>query len=212
MRRYFLSDVACGRVRGIFSFNLRDFLIPPLCSPLPFPSPRGERYAIALVGMMGAGKTTVGRLVADCFGMPFFDTDDIITATYGQPPQVLFARRGEAAFRRIERCSIATLLREHTICVAATGGGAFLDPRTRHLLRTAAVCVWLRADMAVLLRRCSNHDGRPLLAGTCRRQRFARLLRRRTPIYALADITVNAATIAPRRIADTIARRLHGTP
>jgi shikimate kinase len=158
----------------------------------PEPEPgRAIDRSIVLVGMMGAGKTAVGRRLAAALGWPFTDADWAIEAAAGTTIANIFAEIGEAAFRARERQVIARLLRGERQ-VLALGGGAFVDPETRALVRERALSIWLRADLDVLARRTGRRDDRPLLAGGDPRARLAALLEQRAPIYAQADFVVDS--------------------
>jgi shikimate kinase len=145
---------------------------------------------IVLVGLMGAGKTSIGRRLAAALQLPFVDADSEIEAAAGQTIEGIFARDGEAAFRAGERRVIARLL-DNPIHVLATGGGAFVDPATRALIRERAVSIWLRADLDLLLARVSRRNNRPLLKTGDPRAVLERLMKERYPLYAEADITVD---------------------
>ena len=146
---------------------------------------------IVLVGLMGAGKTTIGRRLAAVLGLPFLDADEEIERAAGLPIAEIFARHGEPDFRRGERRVIERLL-QGPLHVLATGGGAFMDTETRALLRAQATSVWLRADLDVLLRRVEKRDNRPLLRQGNPREIMARLMTERYPVYAEADLTVDS--------------------
>jgi shikimate kinase len=146
---------------------------------------------IVLVGLMGAGKTTIGRRLAAVLNLPFIDADEEIERAAGLPVSEIFARHGEPEFRRGERRVIERLL-QGPPHVLATGGGAFIDPDTRALVRQRAVSVWLRADIDVLMRRVEKRDTRPLLRAGDPRAVMERLMAERHPIYAEADITVDS--------------------
>ena len=146
---------------------------------------------VVLIGMMGAGKTAVGRRLAKALGWPFEDADVAIEAAAGTSISNIFAEIGEAAFREKERQVIARLLRGERQ-VLALGGGAFIDPDTRALVREHALSIWLCADLDVLVRRTARRDDRPLLAGGDPRARLAALLEQRAPIYAQADLIVDS--------------------
>jgi shikimate kinase len=146
---------------------------------------------IALIGLMGAGKTTIGRRVAAALRLPFRDADCEIEKAAGLSVQEIFDRHGEAEFRRGERGVIRRLLNEPPH-VLATGGGAFMDPETRACLRARAVTVWLRADLDVLTRRVERRDDRPLLKEADPRAVMEQLMAQRYPIYAQADIVVDS--------------------
>lgn len=147
---------------------------------------------VALVGLMGAGKTTVGRRLAQALALHFIDADDAIAAAAGRSIQDIFAERGECEFRRGERQVIARLLAGPPH-VLATGGGAFIDPATRALMKQQAITIWLRAPLDVLMKRVSKRDHRPLLKEDDPRAVMQRLMDERYPIYAEADLTIDTA-------------------
>ncbi len=146
---------------------------------------------IALIGLMGAGKSSIGRRLAARLGVKFIDADAEIEAAAGSPIPEIFERHGEAAFRDGERRVIARLLdgRPH---VLATGGGAFMDPETRALIGGKAVSAWLRTDLDVLVARCARRNNRPLLRQGDPREILKRLMDERYPVYAEADIIVDS--------------------
>jgi len=146
---------------------------------------------IVLVGLMGAGKTTVGRRLAQALGLDFVDADHEIEAAAGSTIDEIFARHGEAAFREGERRVIARLLSGAPM-VLATGGGAFMDADTRALIRDKGLSIWLRADLDLLMRRVSKRNNRPLLKTDDPRSVMERLMAQRYPIYAQADLTVDS--------------------
>lgn len=146
--------------------------------------------SIVLVGIMGAGKTSIGRRLAARLGMPFLDADAEIEAAAGCTVSELFARYGEPAFRDGERRVIHRLLSAEPL-VLALGGGAFLDPTTRATVRREGVSVWLRCKLPTLVRRVAGRDHRPLLANGDAAEILDRLMRVRHPIYAEADIVVD---------------------
>jgi shikimate kinase len=158
----------------------------------PFPVPK----TIALVGLMGAGKSSVGRRLAQRLGLPFVDADSEIEAAAGCTIEEIFERHGEAAFRDGERRVIARLL-DGPQQVLATGGGAFMDAETRRLLRERAITLWLRADIELLLQRVSRRNNRPLLKTAEPRAVLERLMAERYPVYAEADIIVDSADGPP---------------
>jgi shikimate kinase len=147
---------------------------------------------IVLVGLMGAGKTKIGRRLAVRLNLPFFDSDNEIETAAGETIAEIFRNRGEAVFRDGERRVIARLLGQ-SAHVLATGGGAFMDPATRALIARRGVSVWLRADLDVLLARVSRRNNRPLLQRSEPRAVLADLIERRHPIYAEADIVVDSS-------------------
>jgi len=146
---------------------------------------------VALVGMMGAGKSSIGRRLATRLNVPFKDADTEIESAAGCSISEIFERYGEPAFRDGERKVIARLLGEPPH-VMATGGGAFIDPDTRARMKAGAVTIWLRAPIDVLLARTGRRDSRPLLKNGDPRETLARLLAERGPTYAEADYTLDS--------------------
>ncbi len=146
---------------------------------------------LVLVGMMGAGKTSVGRRLAAVLGVPFRDADVEIETAAGCTINEIFERFGEPAFRSGERKVIARLLSDPPHVLAA-GGGAFVDPETREKIKESAVSIWLRAPLDLLIQRVMRKDTRPLLRNSDSRGTLERLLREREPIYAQADIIVES--------------------
>lgn len=144
---------------------------------------------IALVGLMGAGKTTIGRRLAQALKLPFVDADEAIAEAAQRSIPEIFAEHGELEFRRGERRVIRRLLDESPH-VLATGGGAFIDPRTRALMKEKAFSIWLKAPLDVLMQRVTRRDHRPLLKEDDPRAVMERLMAERYPIYAEADITI----------------------
>jgi shikimate kinase len=147
---------------------------------------------VALVGLMGAGKTTVGRRLAHALALPFVDADDAITTAAGRSIEDIFAERGECEFRRGERQVIARLL-AGPVHVMATGGGAFINDDTRALMKEQAITIWLRAPLDVLMKRVAKRDHRPLLKEDDPQAVMQRLMEERYPIYAEADFTIDTA-------------------
>jgi shikimate kinase len=147
---------------------------------------------IALVGMMGAGKTTVGKRLAAALGIPFKDADAEIEQAAGRSVSDIFAERGEAEFRRGERQVIARLVTTCGPHVLATGGGAFMDADTRALLKERAVTLYLKADLDTLLKRVERRDTRPLLRTGDPRETLTRLMGERGPAYEQAEIVVES--------------------
>jgi len=147
---------------------------------------------LVLVGMMGAGKSSVGKRLAQALDLPFKDADEEIERAAGLSIPDIFALRGEAEFREGERRVIARLL-DDPPHVLATGGGAFVNPDTRALMRRKdAISIWLKADPEVLARRVGRKDNRPLLRGKDPRQVLTELLAAREPAYRQADLIVQS--------------------
>lgn len=162
-----------------------------------------------LVGTMGAGKSTVGALVAERLGVTFADTDHLVEAQAGKSVQEIFVDDGEAAFRALERATVAAALEGHD-GVLSLGGGAVLDPASRALLEHHPV-VFLKVGLAEAVKRVGlGAPGRPLLLGNIR-SRVKQLLDERTPIYsALADIEVDTDGRSPEDVAAEVVARLQG--
>ena len=146
---------------------------------------------IVLVGLMGAGKSTVGRRLAKRLGLPFIDTDAAIEDAAGYSAAEMFERYGEADFRDGERRLVARLV-DGEVRVIATGGGVFVDPRTRKLLNERAITVWLDAPVDVLANRTARRDTRPLLRNGDPKGTLERLAKDRGPSYAEAHIRVTS--------------------
>ena len=164
----------------------------------------GER-SIVLVGLMGAGKTTVGRRLARRLDLPFVDADHEIERAAGKTIEEIFAEDGEDFFRAGEERVIARLL-EGGPQVLATGGGAWMRAATRQRVRERGVSVWLKADLDVLMERVSRRPGRPLLKNDDPRAVMERLIEQRYPVYERADITVESCN-KPHNV--VVARIIH---
>jgi shikimate kinase len=147
------------------------------------------KKTVALVGMMGAGKTSMGRRLSARLTVPFRDADHEIEAAAGLTVSEIFEKFGEPYFRDGERRVIARLLGEPPH-VLATGGGAFMDPCTRDAMKDKAFTVWLKAPIHVLLARVKKRDTRPLLRNGNPKETIENLLALREPVYALADMTL----------------------
>jgi len=144
---------------------------------------------IALVGLMGVGKSSVGRRLASALSLPFRDADTEVEAAAGRSISDIFSELGEPAFREGERRVIARLL-DQPPHVLATGGGAFMNPETRALIKSKAVSVWLKTDLEVLARRVSRKNTRPLIADKDPMEVLSAQAEVRYPVYAEADVTV----------------------
>jgi shikimate kinase len=162
---------------------------------------------LVLVGLMGAGKTSIGRRVAQRLGVPFIDADAEIEAAANMTVAEIFARDGEAVFRAGERRVISRLL-EGPVHVLATGGGAYMDPATRARIRERSLSVWLRADIEVLLARVARRRHRPLLNQGDPREILERLMALRHPIYAEADLTVDSLAAPADAMVEKLISRL----
>jgi shikimate kinase len=170
--------------------------------------------SIVFIGLMGAGKTAIGRRVASELGLPFLDSDhEIETASRMTVPE-LFERYGEAEFRGLEQRVIARIL-ETGPQVLSTGGGAFMNPTTREAIARHGISVWLKADIDVLMERVSKKQNRPLLKTADPRATMERLMAERYPVYAVADVTVltrdERKEIIAAEVIEALGRRLAAT-
>lgn len=169
-------------------------------TPVPMPPiPK----TLVLIGLMGAGKTSIGKRLAAKLGLPFVDADQEIERAAGCTIQEIFDRFGEAGFRDGERRVIARLL-EQPVQVLSTGGGAFMDEATRTLIRDRGISIWLRADLDLLVQRTARRDHRPLLRQGDPRAVLGRLMEARYPVYAQADLTVDSDDSPPDVTTDRV--------
>jgi len=169
------------------------------------------RRTLVLVGLMGAGKSSVGRRLATRLELPFVDADQEIETAAGMTIPEIFARHGEPAFRDGERRVIARLLGD-PVHVLATGGGAFMDERTRTAIGARAISIWLRAELDELVRRVSRRTDRPLLKGDDPRAVLERLMAERYPVYAQADVTVPSSSGSTEETVERILAQLATVP
>jgi shikimate kinase len=170
-------------------------------------SPLSLPRTVALVGLMGAGKSAIGKRLAMKLGLPFVDADDEIERAAGCSIAEIFEKYGEADFRAGERRVISRLLDEPPH-VLSTGGGAYIDAETRALMRNKAVTVWLRAELDVLFDRVRKRGHRPLLKNGDPKEVLARLMTQRYPIYAEADIVVDSTAQPADRTTEQVLEAL----
>jgi shikimate kinase len=162
---------------------------------------------IVLIGLMGAGKSTVGRRLAARLGLPFRDADTEIEEAAGMTIPDIFEMYGEAHFRDGERRVIDRLLREGAI-VLATGGGAFMDESTRAAVAETGVSVWLKADLDTLMRRVRKRANRPLLQNPDPEGTMRALMDKRYPVYAMADVVVESHDGAHEEVVEAVVAAL----
>ncbi len=165
--------------------------------------------SIVLVGMMGAGKSTIGRRLSARLGLSFLDADIEIEAAAGMSIADIFESRGEPDFRDGEARVIARLL-DSGPAVLATGGGAFMRKETRDRIRGKAVSIWLKADAEIIMRRVKRRSDRPLLQTADPEATVARLISEREPVYREADLTVLSRDVPHEKIVDECLAALHG--
>ena len=166
-----------------------------------------RRRTIALVGLMGVGKSSVGRRLANALNLPFRDADNEVEAAAGRSIADIFTELGEAAFREGERRVIARLL-EGDPHVLATGGGAFMNPETRKLIKAQAVSVWLKTDLDVLARRVSRKNTRPLITDRDPMEVLNAQAEARYPVYGEADLVVETGDAPHHTTVDQVIRAL----
>lgn len=160
---------------------------------------------IVMVGLMGAGKTSVGRALARKLGVPFVDSDKEIEAAAGCSVVDIFSLYGEAEFRRVEQRVIARLLDTPPMAkVISTGEGAFITPAVREMLQGRALTIWLKADLELLVKRTNFRDTRPQLLHADSRKILAQLIKERYDIYAMADMTVQTRDESLRKTLDNV--------
>jgi shikimate kinase len=166
------------------------------------------RRSIVLVGMMGSGKSSVGRRLAARIGIPFVDADAEIEKAAGMSITDIFAVRGEAEFRSGETRVIRRVLQGGPQ-VLSTGGGAFMDPETRAAVAASGISIWLNAEFDILMKRIRRRHDRPLLKTSDPGATLRKLMVERDPIYALADLIVESRDEPHDKIVDDIIRALH---
>ena len=182
--------------------------IPGACQEAEIKSALGTR-SVVLVGMMGAGKSTIGRRLSARLGLPFLDADGEIEAAAGMSIPDIFESRGELDFRNGEVRVIARLL-DNGPAVLATGGGAFMRQETRDHIHNKAVSIWLKVDSDVILRRVKRRSDRPLLQTADPEATVERLISEREPVYRQADLTVWSRDVPHEKIVDECVEALHG--
>ena len=165
----------------------------------PFALPK----TLALVGLMGVGKTTIGKRLAEHFGLPFVDADEEIERAAGQSVADIFAHYGEAAFRDGEQKVISRLL-EGEIRVLATGGGALTHAKTRERLKDRAITLWLRTDIKVLARRVANKPHRPLVRDRNPIDVLKDHMKTRYPLFEMADVVVDTGDHSHAKTVDLV--------
>jgi shikimate kinase len=165
--------------------------------------------SVVLVGMMGAGKSTIGRRLSARLRLPFLDADGEIEAAAGMSIADIFETHGEPHFRDGEARVIARLL-ESGPAVLATGGGAFMREETRNRIRDRAVSIWLKANADIIMRRVKRRADRPLLQTADPAATVGRLIEEREPVYAHADLTIWSRDVPHEKIVDECIDALHG--
>lgn len=162
---------------------------------------------IVLVGLMGAGKTSIGRRLAEKMGLSFVDADHEIEAAAGKSIADIFADHGEAYFRDGERKVIARLM-ENGEQVLATGGGAYMNPETRARIKEGGLSIWLKADLDLLMKRVMKRNDRPLLRTADPEAVMRKLIDERYPVYAEADVTVECRDVQHAQMVNEVLRAI----
>jgi shikimate kinase len=193
----------------------QSFLMSETASPAPAGTPQDAEIvaalgtrSIVLIGMMGAGKSTIGRRLAARLRLPFTDADIEIEAAAGMSIPEIFETHGEGHFRDGEARVIARLL-DHGPSVLATGGGAFMREETRGRIRDKAVSIWLKADADIIMKRVKRRADRPLLQTADPAATVGRLLEQREPVYQGADLTIWSRDVPHEKIVDECLEALH---
>ncbi len=189
------------RVKYNPSMAKKSNILDNLYSADPQSLPSGRM--IVLIGLMGAGKTSIGKRLAIALALPFFDTDEEVERAAGRSVEDIFADYGEAAFRDGERKVIERLL-DGPAGVLATGGGAFMNAQTRALIHKKGLSIWLHAGIDVLMERVSRRNTRPLLRQPNPKNVMQTLMDERYPVYAEADIRVESGLSSHERVVEQI--------
>lgn len=187
-----------------------------LIEPAPLPLAEQARAVLGkrnlvLIGLMGAGKSAIGRLTAQALAIPFIDSDHEIERVSRMSITDLFAAYGEAEFRALETRVIKRLLRSGPR-VVSTGGGAYINENTRRHIRRGGLTVWLKADLDVLWERVNKRDTRPLLKTENPRQTLENLMNARYPIYSEADLTVLSRDVKKETMVEEVLAAIASLP
>ncbi|UPA24097.1 shikimate kinase [Shinella oryzae] len=182
---------------------------PPLTLAAEARAALGKRNLV-LIGLMGAGKSAIGRMSSQALGIPFVDSDHEIERVSRMSIPDLFATYGEAEFRALETRVIKRLLRSGPR-VVSTGGGAYINENTRRHIKRGGLTVWLKADLDVLWERVSKRDTRPLLKTENPRQTLENLMNARYPIYAEAEVTVISRDVRKETMVDEVLAAIAAT-
>ncbi len=164
---------------------------------------------LVLIGLMGSGKTSVGKLLAKELGLGFYDSDEEIEKAAGCTVSEIFERFGEPHFRDGERKVIARLM-EGGPCIIATGGGAVMTPQTAELIWAQSLSLWLKADIDVLVKRTSRNNDRPLLKEKDPHEVFGQMIKDRYPVYEKAILTVEGYDDSPKETLHRVLETLYG--
>lgn len=164
---------------------------------------------LVIIGLMGAGKTSIGNMLAEELGYDFVDSDDAIVKREGRSIPEIFAQSGEPHFREVERDVIQDLMRDTKPHVIGTGGGAFMNDQTRQVIKKTGLSVFLKADLDVLVKRVGSGEGRPLLMAGNPREILQELINKRYPIYQEADLIVETRNESPQETLGRVSEALY---
>lgn len=165
---------------------------------------------LVIIGLMGAGKTSIGKMLAEELGYDFLDSDDVIVEREGRSIPDIFEQSGEPHFRQIEREVIQDLMQDSTPHIIGTGGGAFMNEKTRQAIKQSGTSIFLKASLDVLVNRVGQGEGRPLLtAGNNPREVLDKLMQERYPVYGKADLTVETRAETPEETLNSVMNALY---
>nr|WP_142416634.1 shikimate kinase [Bartonella massiliensis] len=166
-----------------------------------------DNQVLVFVGLMGAGKSIIGKRVATMLDLPFYDSDQEIEKAAQMSITEIFKIYGEAEFRTLEQRVILNLIKQRPL-VLATGGGAYINQETQKAIHQNGISIWLKADLDVLMQRVSKRPTRPLLQTENPKETMQKLMEQRYPLYAKANVTINSHKESPRSVAKTVIRSL----
>nr|WP_139412572.1 shikimate kinase [Bartonella mastomydis] len=166
-----------------------------------------DNQALVFVGLMGAGKSVIGRRVATMLDLPFYDSDQEIEKAAQLSITEIFKIYGEAEFRSLEQRVILNLIKKGPL-VLATGGGAYINQDTRKAIQQNGISIWLKADLDILMQRVSKRPTRPLLQTVNPQETMQKLMEQRYPLYAKANVTINSHKESPYSVAKNVIRSL----
>ncbi len=166
-----------------------------------------DNQALVFVGLMGAGKSVIGKRVANMLGLPFYDSDQEIEKAAQMPITEIFKIYGEAEFRTLEQRVILNLIKKSPL-VLATGGGAYMNQDTRKAIHQNGISIWLKVDLDILMQRVSKRPTRPLLQTANPKETMQQLMEQRYPLYEKANLTINSHKESPYRVAKNVIRSI----
>ncbi|EJF87140.1 shikimate kinase [Bartonella rattimassiliensis 15908] len=166
-----------------------------------------DNQALVFVGLMGAGKSVIGKRIANMLGLPFYDSDQEIEKAAQMSIKEIFQIYGEAEFRILEQRIILNLIKKRPL-VLATGGGAYMNQDTRQAIHQNGISIWLKVDLDILMQRVSKRPTRPLLQTANPKETMQKLMEQRYPIYAKANLTINSYKESPYSLAKNVIRSL----